>query len=76
MYFGTHCHPSCIPEKYLSMFDEIIAITTETTNSKLLRFVRMNNGIIKILGGRWDGPPDGYIIQDDSFYFTEKCKLK
>jgi hypothetical protein len=72
MYFGTHCHPSCIPEKYLSMFDEIIAITTETTNSKLLRFVRIYNGIIKILGGSWDGPPDGYTIQDDSFYFTEK----
>lgn len=72
MYFGTHCHPSCIPEKYLNMFDEIIAITTETTNSKLLRFVRIYNGIIKILGGSWDGPPDGYIIQDDSFYFTKK----
>lgn len=72
MWFGTHCHPSCIPHKYISMFDKVLAITTESTTSKLLRFIRMYNGLYKIRGGVWDGPAPEYIAQSDHYYLSEK----
>lgn len=38
LYFGTHCHPTCI--KSLNNFDKIIVITVTTIESKLYRFLR------------------------------------
>ncbi len=74
LWVGTHCHPSCIPNKHLQMFDKIIAITTENNRSKLLRFIRAYHGMYKMRGGKWNGPEPGYKIQDDSFYFANKVE--
>lgn len=41
LWTGTHCHPSCIPEKYLNQFEKILAITTERNTSKLYRYIRL-----------------------------------
>ena len=42
---GTHCHPIGIPD--LSVFDQIICITTEHRQSKLLRWLRYFQGWYK-----------------------------
>ena len=44
-WFGTHGHPSAIPD--LEVFDRVIAITTETRNSKLYRWLRYYHGWFK-----------------------------
>jgi hypothetical protein len=44
-YVGTHCHPSCIPDNYFSQFNNVISITTERTESKLFRYIRMCYGL-------------------------------
>lgn len=44
-WFGTHFHPSVIPN--LSEFDRVIAITTESRNSKLFRWLRYYHGWFK-----------------------------
>jgi hypothetical protein len=43
-WVGTHCHPSCIPDVYLNEFTKIIAITTETWESKWYRYLRLVHG--------------------------------
>lgn len=44
-WFGTHYHPSIIPK--LDQFESVIAITTETRQSKLYRWMRYYYGWFK-----------------------------
>lgn len=44
-YVGTHSHPNCIPKEYLDRFNKIIAVTTETQESKFFRYSRMCHGL-------------------------------
>lgn len=50
-WFGTHCHPSAIPD--LSVFNRVIAITTETRESKLYRWLRYYHGWFKSYEPNW-----------------------
>jgi hypothetical protein len=50
-WFGTHCHPSAIPD--LRAFDRVIAITTETRSSKLYRWLRYYHGWFKQATPDW-----------------------
>jgi hypothetical protein len=50
-WFGTHYHPSIIPD--LSLFDTVIAITTETRDSKLYRWLRYYHGWFKSHNPEW-----------------------
>jgi hypothetical protein len=54
-WFGTHAHPSCIPD--LSLFDDVISITTVTRKSKLYRWLRYYHGWFK------NAHPDWYESQ-------------
>jgi hypothetical protein len=47
-WVGTHCHPSCIPEKYLDEFNKRIAITTELEESKWYRYLRIVHGNLQL----------------------------
>lgn len=47
----THAHPSIIPD--LSVFEEIIAITTLTRTSQLYRWLRYYHGWFKIADPTW-----------------------
>lgn len=40
LWFGTHCHPSCIPDYIFAQFDSVMAITTERRSSKFFRYLR------------------------------------
>lgn len=40
IWYGTHIHPSSIPESYFNKFNKVIAITTVTKRSKFYRFLR------------------------------------
>ena len=42
MWMGTHLHPSGIPD--IKVFDKVLAITTETRESKLYRWLRYYHG--------------------------------
>jgi hypothetical protein len=50
-WVGTHHHPSLIPN--LNDFEEVIAITTETRQSKLYRWLRYYNGWFKSVTPQW-----------------------
>jgi len=50
-WFSTHAHPSVIPN--LSIFDEVIAITTITRDSKLYRWLRHYYGWFKYVEPNW-----------------------
>jgi len=50
-WFGTHAHPSCIPD--LSVFEEVISITTVTRKSKLYRWLRYYHGWFKNAHPDW-----------------------
>jgi len=50
-WFGTHAHPSAIPD--LSIFDEVIAITTTSRTSKLYRWLRYYHGWFKSVHPNW-----------------------
>ncbi len=51
IYYGTHNHPSCIPN--LVQFDNVIAITTSTRESKLYRWLRYYHGWFKSTQTNW-----------------------
>ena len=51
IWFGTHTHPSCIPD--LSIFNKVIAITTETRDSKIYRWLRYYHGWFKTVCPDW-----------------------
>lgn len=50
-YYGTHAHPSCIPD--LSIFDDVIIVSTETRTSKLYRWLRYYNGWFRSADPTW-----------------------
>jgi hypothetical protein len=39
-WYGTHTHPSVMSENIFNQFDKVLAITTETMESKLFRYLR------------------------------------
>lgn len=51
LWYGTHAHPSCIPN--LNEFTSIIAITTESRQSKLYRWLRYYHGWFKTTYPEW-----------------------
>lgn len=51
LWFGTHLHPSGIPN--LSIFDNVIAITTMSRASKLYRWLRYYHGWFKSNNPDW-----------------------
>lgn len=55
-WFGTHCHPSVIPDTYIKMFVNVISITTETKLSRWYRFLRSyHNYLGKVIGNATGG---------------------
>lgn len=50
-WLGTHAHPSIIPD--LSIFDEVIAITTLTRKSKFYRWLRCYHGWFLSANPHW-----------------------
>lgn len=51
VWLGTHLHPSGIPDRL--MFEQILAITTETRQSKLYRWLRYYHGWFKNAHPGW-----------------------
>lgn len=50
-WFGTHLHPTAIPD--ITLFDKVVAITTCTRESKLYRWLRYYNGWFKNTYPNW-----------------------
>lgn len=50
-WFGTHCHPSGIPN--LAEFDQVISINVTTRNSKLYRWLRCYYGYFLKQNPHW-----------------------
>ena len=70
MWLGTHCHPSCIPEKYLNQFDEVMAITTETRLSKYYRFLRYCHD--HVIGKQYTPETIAHFVME-SFESNPRC---
>ena len=51
VWVSTHAHPSIIPD--LSVFDEVITITTMSRTSKLYRWIRYYHGWFKVANPSW-----------------------
>jgi hypothetical protein len=43
LYFGTHTHPSNIPDKFIKEFKEIVVITTISKKCKWYKYLRFKN---------------------------------
>jgi len=68
-YVGTHCHPSCIPDNYFSQFNKVISITTERTESKLFRYIRMCYGLKQ----QYNLPEHNARLVVESFEQDSRC---
>jgi hypothetical protein len=64
LWYGTHAHPSCIPD--LTAFESVIAITTVTRKSKLYRWLRYYNVWFKVAHPLW--------VEDDSLEKIDKIR--
>lgn len=55
-WYGTHLHPSAIPD--ISVFDEVLVITTNSRLSKLYRWLRYYYGLFPRLWPGWTESDD------------------
>jgi len=63
-WYGTHVHPSAIPN--LNDFEEVLIITTTSRNSKLYRWLRYYYGWFYSVEPNW--------IEDDNLEHTDKIR--
>lgn len=63
-WLGTHAHPNAIPD--LSIFEDVIVITTLTRKSKLYRWLRCYHGWYKAAFPNW--------VEDDSPASIDKIR--